>query len=90
MPRAPLPPTPEQQALIARITAQRERLRAQRRALPERVDPDDPLPLRLWSFARLHPTASALTLAALALAGGPRRLSRWAGVVLPILLQSRR
>ena len=91
MPGMPPPPTPEQQRLIARIAAQRQRLRALRRAPPpDHVDPADPLPLRLWSFARLHPTASAAALAALALAGGPRRLSRWAGVVLPIVLRMRR
>lgn len=88
MPRTP-PPTPEQQRLIARIAEQRERLRAHRRAPPEHVDPAEPLPLRLWHFARLHPTATAALLAVLALAG-PRRLGRWAGVVLPLVLQMRR
>jgi len=92
MPGMPPPPTPEQQRLIARIAAQRERLRARRRAPPDHVDPADPLPLRLWSFARLHPAATAALLATLALAG-PRRLghlSRWIGVVLPLVLQMRR
>jgi len=89
MPGLPPPPTPEQQRLIARIGKQRERLRALRRAPPDGVDPTDPLLLRLWQFARLRPAVTAALLAALALTG-PRRLSRWAGVVLPLVLQRRR
>lgn len=89
MPGTPPLPTPEQQRLIARITAQRERLRAPRRAPPDGVDPADPLVLRLWRFAQLHPAVTAAALAALALAG-PRRLSRWLAVVLPIVLPRRR
>ncbi|MBZ0224390.1 MAG: YqjK family protein [Comamonas sp.] len=89
MPGTPPPPTPEQQRLIERIAAQRERLRAMRRTPPDRVDPADPLVLRLWQFARLHPVVTAALLAALALSG-PRRVSRWAGVMLPLVLQRRR
>ncbi len=89
MPGMPPPPTTEQQALIERIAAQRERLRALRRAPLNSVDPADPLLLRLWQFARLHPAVTAALLAALALTG-PRRLSRWAGVMLPLVLQRRR
>ncbi|MCD6661947.1 MAG: hypothetical protein LT082_00935 [Comamonas sp.] len=89
MPGTPPPPTPEQQRLIERIAAQREHLRTLRRTPPDRVDPADPLVLRLWHFARLHPAVTAAALAALALTGS-RRLSRWAGVMLPIVLQMRR
>lgn len=90
MPRTAPPPTPEQQQLLERIAAQRERL-LRRHAVPEKdgVDPGDPLVIRLWTFARLHPVLTAAALGLVALSG-PARLARWASVVLPLLLQARR
>ncbi|MCZ2104712.1 MAG: hypothetical protein LC137_10050 [Burkholderiales bacterium] len=79
-------PTPAQQALLERIAAQRERLRAARHAAPDGIDPQAPLPARLAAFTRLHPLSTAVALGAVALAG-PRRLVQWAGVVLPFLLR---
>jgi len=94
----PPSPTPQQQQVLDRILAQRERLRARRDALRQarataaaqgRVNPADPLPARLLSFARLHPLAVAAALGVAALAG-PHRVMRWAGVVLPAILRMRR
>ncbi len=92
-------PTPEQQQVLDRILAQRERLRARRDALRQaraaagatqgRVNPADPLLTRLASFARLHPVAVAAVLGVAAMAG-PNRVMRWAGVVLPAVLRMRR
>ncbi|MBS0302448.1 MAG: hypothetical protein JSR16_09830 [Proteobacteria bacterium] len=99
MPATTPRPTPEQQQVLDRILAQRERLRARRDALRQaraaaiaqggRVNPADPLLARLASFARLHPLAVAAVLGAAALAG-PSRLVRMAGVVLPTILRMRR
>jgi hypothetical protein len=95
---APIPvPTPAQQAVLDRIRVQRERLRArsaaqrQERAIARersRIDPAAPLPQRLLAFGRLHPVAT-LAVAGLALASGPRRMLRWAGVLLPLLSRLR-
>lgn len=84
-------PTPQQQALLERIAAQRERLlrRHAAPAKPDGMDPGDPLAIRLYTFARLHPLLTAGVLGAVALAG-PARLGRWIGVLAPLLLQARR
>lgn len=92
-------PTPEQQKVLDRILAQRERLRARRDAMRQaraagiaqgvRVNPADPLLARLASFARLHPIAVAAALGVAAVAG-PSRLVRLAGLVLPAILRMRR
>jgi len=93
LPRA----TPAQRLVLERIAAQRERLRerrAQRRqALAEAASTqgaaaDTPLVQRLAGFVREHPVAVA-AVAGAALMAGPRRLVRWAGVVLPLILQLR-
>ncbi|MHA7600482.1 hypothetical protein ACX12L_11125 [Alicycliphilus sp. T452] len=98
MPMVPPQPTPEQQQVLDRIVAQRERLRARRNAMrkaraaaatPGRVNPGDPLLARLATFARLHPLVVAAALGVAALAG-PGRVVRWAGVVLPAILRMRR
>ncbi len=95
---APRPPTPQQQAVLDRIHAQRERQRTRRDMLrvaratapaQGRVNPQDPLLTRLLSFARLHPALVAVVLAAVA-AAGPNRVMRWAGVLLPAILRMRR
>ena len=92
------PPTPQQQAVLDRIHAQRERQRTRRdmvrlaratAAMPGRVNPQDPLLTRLLSFARLHPALVAVVLGAVA-AAGPNRVMRWAGVLLPAILRIRR
>lgn len=92
-------PTAEQQRLLDRIALQRERLRARRaaraqsRALMQRDAVaggiDESLVLRAAGFAREHPMAVA-AMAGVALIAGPRRLMRWAGVILPLLMRLRR
>ncbi|MFY3383881.1 hypothetical protein [Paracidovorax sp. MALMAid1276] len=92
--------SPEQQQVLERIAAQRERLRARRAAraqslalaegqssLPGGVD--ESTLLRVAGFARAHPIAVA-AVAAGAVVAGPRRIIRWAGVVLPWVLRLRR
>lgn len=94
-------PTVEQQRLLDRIAVQRERLRARRAARAQALAHARPaggeagsgidasLALRAAAFAREHPAAVAV-LAGAALMAGPRRLIRWTGVVLPIVLRMRR
>jgi hypothetical protein len=91
--------TPAQREVLKRIDAQRERLHARRLALQQaralkdstgsHVDAGAPLPVRLITFAKLHPVAVAAALG-LALAAGPGKLIRLAGVVLPIVMRMRR
>lgn len=90
-------PSAAQQQVLDRIAAQRERLsarRAQRQAARALAGSgqipgaDAPLTQRLAWFTREHPVAVA-ALAGAALMAGPRRLVRWAGVVLPIVLKLR-
>ena len=88
-----------QQRVVDRIAAQRERLRARRAARAQalalaRQDQgpagmDESLALRAAGFAREHPLAMAAVLG-LGLMAGPRRLIRWAGVVLPLVMRLRR
>lgn len=95
-PWAPVP-TPEQQAVLERIAAQRERLRARRAARQQAVqaaavadgEADAPWLARALVLVRQHPGAAAIAAGA-ALAVGPRRLLRWASVVLPLVLRARR
>lgn len=91
--------TPEQQRIVERIAVQRERLRARRAAraqslaLSERnpglAAVDESFVLRAAGFARQHPVAVA-AMAGVALLAGPRRLVRWTGVLLPMLMRLRR
>lgn len=91
--------TPEKQRLVDRIATQRERLRARRAAraqslaLAERHPGaggiDESFVLRAAGFAREHPVAVA-AMAGVALVAGPRRLVRWGGVLLPLLMRLRR
>lgn len=90
-------PTAQQQRVLERIATQRTRLRArsaQRQQLQTQarntpgVSPDAPVIQRLVVFAKLHPVVVTAVLGA-ALAAGPRRLVRWAGVVLPLVMQLR-
>ena len=99
--RTALPrPTAQQQRILDRIALQRERLRARRaaraqaQALTESQraaagGSEDSLALRAAGFAREHPMAVA-AIAGVAVVAGPRRLIRWAGVLLPMLLRLRR
>ena len=93
-------PTAAQQRVLERIARQRERLRARRaaraqaQALAQRDAPgggalDESLLLRAAGFAREHPLA-VVAIAGFRLVAGPRRLIRWAGVVLPLLMRLRR
>ena len=92
-------PTEAQQRVLARIAMQRERLRARRaahaRSLAMAENPaaaggmDESFALRAAGFAREHPLAVA-AIAGVAVVAGPRRLLRWAAVVLPMLLRLRR
>ena len=91
-------PTAAQQKVLDRIATQRERLRArqaaraQALALAQRdgAGPiDESLALRAAAFAREHPLAVA-AMAGAGLVAGPRRLIRWAGVLLPMLMRLRR
>lgn len=97
-PSAAPAPTAEQQQVLDRIAAQRVRLRARRHAMAqsralaaqrESGGIDESLALRAAGFAREHPLAVA-AIAGIGLMAGPRRLIRWAGVVLPLLLRMRR
>lgn len=90
-------PTAKEQVVLERITAQRERLReqsalrAQQRALlraKQGLPPDASMALRALEFAKQHPLALA-GVAGAALVAGPKRLVRWAGVALPLLLRLR-
>lgn len=94
----PVHATAAQQRVLDRIAVQRERLRARRTArlqsqalaaVPEAEDANAPLLTRAVAFARQHPAAVA-ALAGVAIATGPRRLIRWAGVVLPLVMRLRR
>jgi hypothetical protein len=92
--------TAQQQRILDRIALQRERLRARRAARAQAQalaesrraasgGPEDSLALRAAGFAREHPLAVA-AIAGVAVVAGPRRLIRWAGVLLPMLLRLRR
>ncbi|HEY9207517.1 hypothetical protein [Acidovorax soli] len=96
----PVHATVAQQRVLDRIAEQRERLRARRaarlqaqaQALAAVTEGDDAaasLLLRVAGFVRQHPAAVA-ALAGVAIATGPRRLVRWAGVVLPLVMRLRR
>lgn len=90
-----------EQKVLERIALQRQRLRARRAARTQAVhiqaaqqqrqaaDPDTPMSIKLLAFARSHPAAVAV-VAGLALVAGPSRLIRWAGLVMPLVMQMRR
>lgn len=94
---AALPET--HRAVLLRIATQRERLNARRSARAQalalqsqqsaHMPTSGPLAERLVAFARLHPMAVAAAAVA-ALAVGPRRLVRWSGIVLPLIMKYRR
>jgi len=92
-------PTAAQQKVLDRIATQRERLRARRAARAQALalaqrdggagPIDESLALRAAAFAREHPLAVA-AMAGVGVVAGPRRLIRWAGVLLPMLMRLRR
>jgi len=92
-------PSAAQQQVLERIAAQRARLRDRRaQHLLAQADADAarqasvadmPLAQRLAWFTREHPVAVAAVAGAVLMAAGPRKLVRWAGVVLPLILQLR-
>lgn len=91
-------PTPEQQQILSRIRAQRERVQARRVAYLQAANAEeaaaghaaeDSLVLRCLAFAKQHP-AAVVALAGAAMALGPSRLMRWATVALPWILRLRR
>ncbi len=90
-------PSDEQQKVIDRIAAQRERLRVRRTERAHRlalllkeqaVASDAPLWFRTAVVARRYPVGVAV-LAGVALLVGPKRLVRWAGVGLPLYMRMR-
>ena len=90
-------PSDEQQKVIDRIAAQRERLRVRRTERAHRlvvlsqekaVVSRSPLWLRTAVVARRYPLGVSL-LAGVALLVGPRRLVRWAGIGLPLYMRVR-
>lgn len=91
-------PTVEQQQVLDRIAVQRERLNTRRAERAHRLaalqqqapgmEQDAPLALRVALFARQHPAAMA-ALAGVALVAGPRRLLRWLGVAVPLVMRMR-
>ena len=101
-PKLPLinKPLSEKDEILQRIEAQRLRLRERhaRRlaALASRQDaqrvaglgPDASLASRAAVFARLHPIAVAVAGAA-ALIVGPKRVIRWVGVAMPLVMKYR-
>ena len=90
-------PSDDQQKVIDRIEAQRERLRVRRTERVHRIAllkkeqavvSDTPLWVRTAVVARRYPVGAAV-LAGVALLVGPKRLVRWAGVGLPLYLRMR-
>lgn len=96
-------PSDEQQKVIDRIDAQRERLRVRRTERAHRLalvrreqavagqtqaQSNAPLWLRTAVVARRYPLGTVL-LASAALLVGPRRLVRWAGIGLPLYMRLR-
>lgn len=92
-------PTPEQQHVLERIAMQRERIHARRVAHAQSAalasshgaggELEESFALRAAGFAREHPLA-VLGVVGLAAVAGPRRMIRWAGVLLPMLMRLRR
>lgn len=90
-------PTPEQQLVLDRIAMQRGRLamlcaaQQQRKTAPRTgwaALLSTPLLYQAVYVARQHPLA-VTALVAGAVAAGPKRLARWAGVLLPLLIRLR-
>ena len=90
-------PSDEQQKVIDRIAAQRERLRVRRTERAHRwvmlrqekaVVSQTPFWLRTAVVARRYPLGMSL-LAGAVLLIGPKRVVRWAGIGLPLYMRMR-
>ena len=91
-------PTDAQQRVIERIAVQRERLDARRaqRARQKAVlhaqsstSSEAPLLLRVVALARQYPVAVAALAGVALVAAGPKRVIRWVGVALPLVMRLR-
>lgn len=93
-------PTEAQQRVIDRIAVQRDRLEARRvqRAQQKAVlhtqqssstNAGAPLLLRTVALARQYPVAVAALAAVALVAAGPKRVTRWVGVALPLVMRLR-
>lgn len=91
-------PTEAQQRVIERIAAQRERLdarraqRARQKALlhaPTSTSADAPLVMRTVALARQYPVVLVAVAAVALVAAGPKRVIRWLGVALPLIVRLR-
>lgn len=80
--------------LLARIARQRERIATLQAAAPpmrEAAPPaDESASATALRVAREHPVAAGAVAAAAAVVIGPRRLLRWATVIVPVLWRMRR
>ncbi len=94
-------PNAAQQRVLDRIDKQRDRLRARRaahkqaQALAVRQSnaptggTGESFAVRAAGFALEHPVATA-AVAGIAMVSGPRRLIRWAGVLVPLVMRLKR
>ena len=80
--------------LLARIARQRERIATLQAAPPKMREapppPDESASAAALRIAREHPVAAGAVAAAAAAVIGPRRLLRWATVIVPVLWRMRR
>lgn len=89
-PREPRPRSREE--LLERIARQRERIATLQGAASKKADtpPADETPsAAALRIAREHPVATGVVTAAAVAVLGPRRLLRWAAVVVPVLWRMR-
>ncbi|VTU29988.1 phage holin family protein [Variovorax sp. RA8] len=88
--REPRPLTRDE--LLARIARQRERIATLESAAPkaaEAAPADESASAAALRIAREHPVATGAAAAAAAVVIGPRRLLRWAAVIVPVLWRMR-
>jgi uncharacterized membrane protein YqjE len=89
-PREPRPVTREE--LLARIEKQRMRiatLEAAARGAGEAPVPNETTSAAAMRMAREHPVATGVAAAAVVAVLGPRRIVRWASVIVPVLWRMR-
>lgn len=96
---APLPqPTDAQQRVMDRIAVQRERLdtrrvqRAQQKAVVHEqsgASTSMPLLMQVVVVAKLYPLATAALAGVAVVVVGPKRVMRWMGVALPLVMRLR-
>jgi uncharacterized membrane protein YqjE len=98
-PRSAAPPRPEEsrkavtrEELLTRIEKQRSRIATLEAASSGRGEapvPRETASAAAMRIAREHPVAAGVAAAAVVAVVGPRRLLRWAGVVVPVLWRMR-